>query len=89
MESSTKRCCTCKLTKPKEDFCRNKIMYDGINHQCRTCNRIVYEKYKPKRATYIKVPCECGREVTKSYLKHHKDSLIHITLMVKLRESIP
>jgi len=46
---STKRWCTCKLTKPKEDFYKNKLTYDGINPQCKSCNMVCYNKYKEKK----------------------------------------
>src|SRR6266481_800985 len=83
---STKRCCTCKLTKPKEDFYKNKLYYDGINPQCKSCNMVCYNKYKEKRA-YKKITCECGRVINKDSLRYHLGSHIHIALMVKLRGS--
>jgi len=84
--SNTKRCCTCKLTKPKEDFCRNKLYYDGINHQCKSCNIVYHNRYKEKRV-YKRIACECGREISKESLKYHLGSHIHIALMVRLRGS--
>lgn len=87
-DSNTKRCCTCKLTKPKEDFCRNKLTFDGINHQCKSCNSARYKKCKEK-GVYKNITCECGRTIKKDSLRYHLHSHIHIALMVKSRGSIP
>jgi hypothetical protein len=86
--SNTKRCCTCKLTKPREHFCRNKLTFDGINHQCKSCNIARYKEYKERRVSK-KITCECGREIMKDSLRYHLGSHIHIALMVKPRGSIP
>ncbi len=84
--SNTKRCCTCKLTKPKEDFCRNKLYYDGINHQCKSCNIARYKEYKERRVSK-KIICECSRVINKDSLRYHLGSHVHIALMVKQRGS--
>src|SRR6266568_9394158 len=86
--SNTRRCCTCKLTKPKEYFCRNKLTFDGINHRCRSCNIAGHNKYKERRVSK-KIICECGRVINKDSLRYHLGSYVHIALMVKARESIP
>lgn len=33
-----KRCCTCKLEKPLDQFCRCKSTKDGLSKRCRSCN---------------------------------------------------
>lgn len=33
-----KRCCTCKLEKPLDQFCRCKSNKDGLSKRCRACN---------------------------------------------------
>ncbi len=40
-----KRCCTCKESKPLEDFGNNKSSPDGLQRRCLVCSRVASSSY--------------------------------------------
>jgi hypothetical protein len=45
---SEKICCTCKINKSLVNFNKNKNSEDGLQHQCKSCNKIYRENNKNK-----------------------------------------
>ena len=46
MTNNTKTCSTCKEPLPKENFCKNKRTFDGLNFVCFGCQRKHNNKYR-------------------------------------------
>jgi len=49
-----KRCCTCKQLKIVTEFHKNSSVKDGLNAQCKNCNKIVKKKYRKNNKAKIK-----------------------------------
>lgn len=50
-----KTCCKCKVKKPQSEFNKNSTKSDGLQNQCKSCNKIrVINKYKndPETAAF-------------------------------------
>jgi len=48
-----KRCSTCKLDKPKLEFCGRKVSPDGLNYRCRACSSEIGKKHYALNATVV------------------------------------
>lgn len=67
-----------KINIPAEEpFIRTPISVQEYNKQ-------YYERTKAKRKE--KVICECGKKITREYMKKHKKTRFHINRMQKLNE---
>ncbi len=56
-----KRCTSCGLYKPFDDFYHNKRSSDGYTHQCKACKKVEYERRK---------------DVVKEYYRKNREVLI-------------
>lgn len=43
-----KTCTKCKVEKPFQEFCSNKLRKDGLNYYCKTCVSHINKTYKKK-----------------------------------------
>ena len=66
MDSSMKRCGTCKSYKDESEFGKNKRMSDGLSRQCKTCHckqaKVYRDKNKAKIHAYKKKWQECNKD---------------------------
>jgi len=46
-----KKCCTCKRYKQLTSYCKDRNRHDGLYPQCRSCQKIVGQKYYIKHRT--------------------------------------
>jgi hypothetical protein len=46
---SSKKCCSCKNTKPRAEFTKNKKKPDGLGHYCKPCHRAKDKAYRARR----------------------------------------
>ena len=57
----TKKCCTCRKTKPISDFGMDKSTKDGLHGRCKSCRTVsdrktnLYRKYKMSPRQYEKL----------------------------------
>jgi len=49
-----KRCCTCKLDKPLDRFGKDRSKKDGLQVQCKDCNKTYRDANKERAAQYSK-----------------------------------
>lgn len=73
-----KKCGSCKLEKPYEEFNKRKASVDGYANMCRECNRKYQKKYNvnnsDRLSDYKKTWRENNREYMKDYLKDYYKS---------------
>jgi len=50
-----KRCSTCKVVKPLDDFNRLRKAKDGRQYSCRECNRLYHQNNKHRHNAQIRV----------------------------------
>jgi hypothetical protein len=96
-----KLCCNCKITKPFEDFYKNKVMKDGYHSFCIICHKAdnVARKrinrsdpaFKAKELEYKKEYRARTVEQRKTYMKkwHAKNSMQQITYREQYRLDNP
>jgi hypothetical protein len=70
-----KKCCRCKLIKPKTSFCKNKSTKDGLQWECGTFKNKLFSNNREK--LFPKIPCSCGKTVHKYYLEKHQQNNTH------------
>jgi len=63
-----KCCSSCKKTKPKTDFYKNRATKDGYTYQCKICKKISNKKWK-------KANPEKVRESKRRYRETHREEL--------------
>lgn len=47
-----KKCSTCKIEKPLEDFAKNPQKKDGLNYKCKECQKEYFKKHYAKNKKY-------------------------------------
>jgi hypothetical protein len=52
-EKDAKKCSNCKLNKIKNEFGKNPTRSDGLNHNCKNCDKEKYKKLKEKKKINI------------------------------------
>lgn len=78
-----KKCCTCKILKELNEFCKDNKQRDKLNLTCRSCIKISRDKYKHKHIAQKKTYREKNkghkaeydliyREQNKEKIKQHK-----------------
>lgn len=83
----TKKCSCCELIKSAEDFAKNKARYDGLQNNCKDCNKKQRESNKERIKEYREEYYDKNkhimaekykeriREYDKEYRKRNKDKL--------------
>ena len=63
-----KKCCSCKKSKPKTEFNKNKTNKDGIQTKCRECSKRMYREHKERHPTYYTDKNKRYRKKVRSFL---------------------
>jgi hypothetical protein len=74
-----KKCSKCKVEKPFEEFCKQKIQKDGFYPSCKSCKKKHYEENKEKIAKGNKIYYEENKKIisekSKKYRQNNKQIL--------------
>lgn len=74
-----KRCSTCKVEKPFEEFIKNKNKKDGYNNQCKSCIKKYQEENKDKISEYKKQYREENKDKTRAATARRKAKKLQAT----------
>lgn len=75
----TKVCRTCKIAKPAKDFANNKTATDGLQRECKQCQREYRKANKDRNIAYQKQYYKDNKkqllEQAKEYYEEHKEKI--------------
>lgn len=84
-----KECCRCKQIKSTTDFPKMKKALDGLNHYCRTCAHLEYEKNKEKRHAQYKKYYDTHREQCIAKVRRYEHEKFGMPLLDKWKRFLP
>jgi len=73
-EEPLKKCSKCGELKPFSEFHKKKNTKDGLQSQCKMCNKKYYENNKEKMKEYNKKYYENNKEKIKEYKKEYNEN---------------
>ena len=69
-----KNCCNCKVEKELVEFGNDKTRKDGLNRQCKLCNKSMSKSYYESNKDKLNVKMKTYREANKDKRKAQKKS---------------
>jgi hypothetical protein len=84
-----KKCYKCKEEKPLVEFSKDKSKKDGLNSSCKTCSKVMVQKYYKENLDKIKVTRKSYNESNKDKIKVYWENYYKVnkeTLQEKARE---
>ena len=73
LDSTNKTCTKCKQEQPVAAFFRNKSKKDGLQSQCKKCDKAYHEANPEKRKAWDKAYCEANPDKVKASKKAYRE----------------
>jgi hypothetical protein len=81
---TTKKCCSCKLELPLDNFYKDSSRRDGLNSKCKPCVYTKHRKYKEKNPDVIKAEKQRYYAKNKNkFRRHYSDNREQILAAAK------
>ena len=82
-----KKCNTCEVTKPIEEFSKHKVTRDGYRNSCKSCVSIKYKKqYKSKANQEERFCTVCGQSMGTALVRLRCDDCTKELSRIKAKE---
>jgi hypothetical protein len=69
-----KVCTKCKIEKPFDEFCKDKIRKDGLTYKCKYCIKEYYQDNKERMKEYKKEYYQVNKKYKKEYNKEYREA---------------